>query len=489
MRIWKALYYCFWLSDKPLVQQELADNLGRIPLSVGYNTAFLYIQSFWKTILREWNQIDRHSPNNPKYPDGIRSHVSDILMDEIIRYYTEFQDSITDIDLALESVIEPFLQFLYTTPNPRLFSSFKRDIADYPFVEYNQDPEDPEDSQLDPLLISMGNYFLFSFKKVTEDPSLDPFKAETLQSICDKYSNTFPSLSEMECISSETESSDTQASSSNSEPKGTLTLEKAFVPHKIIKHSSEPILDLASDKTEETSMLSSSNSKKINKNHVDTPQSSSSISSNEDSEIKITPKGSKHKKSKKSPKKSPVVEGVSTDTVTNELVSNPPPSKQELVTLQSVASISVNKSKRKFSSDSDTNQSPLNSTNSSSSVSKSERKVKKTKRDHEFSVSPQNSISSFSGSSTKLSSEEGTSTPTEKKFTWALERNSTKRFQKKVPISPMVQEIDFSITPKRSALKKYSSYDSKDSDITPSKKVKSPKNKANSMILANLSSN
>ena len=28
MRIWKGLHYCFWMSDKPLIQEELAETIG-----------------------------------------------------------------------------------------------------------------------------------------------------------------------------------------------------------------------------------------------------------------------------------------------------------------------------------------------------------------------------------------------------------------------------------------------------------------------------
>jgi ribosomal RNA-processing protein 1 len=27
-RIWKGLFYCYWMSDKPLVQEELAENIA-----------------------------------------------------------------------------------------------------------------------------------------------------------------------------------------------------------------------------------------------------------------------------------------------------------------------------------------------------------------------------------------------------------------------------------------------------------------------------
>eukprot|EP00127_Corallochytrium_limacisporum_P002039 Clim_evm27s99 gene=Clim_evmTU27s99 len=35
LKLWKALFYCMWLSDKPLVQEELANNLANIVLELG----------------------------------------------------------------------------------------------------------------------------------------------------------------------------------------------------------------------------------------------------------------------------------------------------------------------------------------------------------------------------------------------------------------------------------------------------------------------
>ena len=28
LRVWKGLHYCFWMSDKPLVQEELAESIS-----------------------------------------------------------------------------------------------------------------------------------------------------------------------------------------------------------------------------------------------------------------------------------------------------------------------------------------------------------------------------------------------------------------------------------------------------------------------------
>ena len=30
LRIWKGLHYCFWMSDKPLVQEELAESISSL---------------------------------------------------------------------------------------------------------------------------------------------------------------------------------------------------------------------------------------------------------------------------------------------------------------------------------------------------------------------------------------------------------------------------------------------------------------------------
>ncbi|KAI9444884.1 Nop52-domain-containing protein [Lactarius indigo] len=47
-KLWKGIFYCFWMSDKALVQQALASELANI-----------FLRGFWKTIVREWDGIDR----------------------------------------------------------------------------------------------------------------------------------------------------------------------------------------------------------------------------------------------------------------------------------------------------------------------------------------------------------------------------------------------------------------------------------------------
>ena len=60
MRLWKGLYYCFWMSDKPLVQEELAENISAfITCFKNKQSSLIFIQSFLQTLGREWFGIDR----------------------------------------------------------------------------------------------------------------------------------------------------------------------------------------------------------------------------------------------------------------------------------------------------------------------------------------------------------------------------------------------------------------------------------------------
>merc|ERR1712029_1154330 len=60
LRLWKGLYYCFWMSDKPLVQEELAESISSfIKCFHSQDSSLLFIQSFFQTFGREWFGIDR----------------------------------------------------------------------------------------------------------------------------------------------------------------------------------------------------------------------------------------------------------------------------------------------------------------------------------------------------------------------------------------------------------------------------------------------
>ncbi|CAL1694115.1 unnamed protein product [Somion occarium] len=59
-KLWKGIFYCFWMSDKPLVQQALASEIAEILLTISSTPASLgFLRGFWEAIVREWSGIDR----------------------------------------------------------------------------------------------------------------------------------------------------------------------------------------------------------------------------------------------------------------------------------------------------------------------------------------------------------------------------------------------------------------------------------------------
>lgn len=64
LKLWKALFYCMWHSDKPLVQHELAAQIAQlVHATPTFETAELLLKTFWQTMAREWQGIDHHRLN------------------------------------------------------------------------------------------------------------------------------------------------------------------------------------------------------------------------------------------------------------------------------------------------------------------------------------------------------------------------------------------------------------------------------------------
>ncbi|CAD6909739.1 unnamed protein product, partial [Tilletia controversa] len=84
-KLWKGIFYCFWMSDKPLVQQALASELAQLVLRIAnppqgkkrssteeqqeqhdaldpgrVDSAIAFLQGFWAAMAREWPLIDKH---------------------------------------------------------------------------------------------------------------------------------------------------------------------------------------------------------------------------------------------------------------------------------------------------------------------------------------------------------------------------------------------------------------------------------------------
>jgi len=59
-RVWKGLFYCFWMSDKPLIQEELAENIcSMIDAFASVRDSVLFMRTFLMTMEREWFGLDK----------------------------------------------------------------------------------------------------------------------------------------------------------------------------------------------------------------------------------------------------------------------------------------------------------------------------------------------------------------------------------------------------------------------------------------------
>ncbi|XP_045140869.1 ribosomal RNA processing protein 1 homolog A isoform X1 [Echinops telfairi] len=60
LKVWKGLFYCMWMQDKPLLQEELGRTIAQlIHAFQNAEAQHLFIQTFWQTMNREWIGIDR----------------------------------------------------------------------------------------------------------------------------------------------------------------------------------------------------------------------------------------------------------------------------------------------------------------------------------------------------------------------------------------------------------------------------------------------
>lgn len=68
LKLWKALYYCMWLSDKAPIQQELAGSISELFHSFKKkDIGMLYYRMFYRTMIREWSLLDQHRINKFYY--------------------------------------------------------------------------------------------------------------------------------------------------------------------------------------------------------------------------------------------------------------------------------------------------------------------------------------------------------------------------------------------------------------------------------------
>ncbi|KAG5438841.1 hypothetical protein PCANB_002561 [Pneumocystis canis] len=155
LKLWKGLYYCMWMSDRPLTQQKLADDLANLVSQCSIQNSLLFLKAFWETICREWISIDilrlnkfyllirkyiekgfficmnsdwseeiiksyifllksiPLNPTSPKIPNSIRYHVSDIYLDELEKFFEKTQNK----NFPVEMLLEPFTDLIKKSPD------------------------------------------------------------------------------------------------------------------------------------------------------------------------------------------------------------------------------------------------------------------------------------------------------------------------------------------------------------------------------------
>lgn len=78
-KLWKALFYCMWMSDKRPVQLELAQNLaGLVHVLPSRALALEFVHSFFRTMHREWHGLD--GLRLDKFYDLVRQFVRQTLV-------------------------------------------------------------------------------------------------------------------------------------------------------------------------------------------------------------------------------------------------------------------------------------------------------------------------------------------------------------------------------------------------------------------------
>ncbi|KAF3043468.1 hypothetical protein E8E12_009078 [Didymella heteroderae] len=147
LKLWKGLFYCLWMQDKPALQQRLSRDFASLVSTLRSGVTLPFIRAFFLTMAREWTNIEalrldkylylirqymnasfqhlavkkwkpsvlkefnetmEETPLNPtdmKIPNGLRYHVLDVWVDELEKVNSDWEDD--KKQEALETLIQP----------------------------------------------------------------------------------------------------------------------------------------------------------------------------------------------------------------------------------------------------------------------------------------------------------------------------------------------------------------------------------------------
>ncbi|KAI0639972.1 Nop52-domain-containing protein [Trametes polyzona] len=188
-KLWKGIFYCFWMSDKPLVQQALATEIAEILLTITKLSVSLeFLRGFWETTVREWNSIDRLRidkyymlvrrfvnasfrllmraewdedacreynsiltdrggplcPEDQRVPTSLAYHLADIYLEELDKAYGN-PPSPSPLPAPLTTLMAPFFTLAARTPTSTTYQRIQSALLDplYEALSTSHDSDEP----------------------------------------------------------------------------------------------------------------------------------------------------------------------------------------------------------------------------------------------------------------------------------------------------------------------------------------------------------
>lgn len=188
-KLWKGIFYCFWMSDKPLVQQALASELAELLLTMtSVSSSLSFLRGFWETTVREWNGIDRLRidkyymlvrrfvnatfrllgrskwdksacdtyndiltreggplcPTDIRVPTSLAYHLSDIFIEELEKALVSVPEPEAILPAPLSTLLTPFFLLAARTPISTTYQRVQSEVFT-PLFSALSSPQPPED--------------------------------------------------------------------------------------------------------------------------------------------------------------------------------------------------------------------------------------------------------------------------------------------------------------------------------------------------------
>ncbi|ORX82241.1 Nop52-domain-containing protein [Basidiobolus meristosporus CBS 931.73] len=462
LKLWKGLFYCFWMSDKPLIQQQLSNTLATMILSLPEKIAIPFAQAFWEIIVREWNGIDRYrldkfylllrryvnstltllmnkdwdaelveqyvemmksgvfNPSNLQVPNSVRTHIADLFLEELEKVVPAEKSQ----EIPMEKVLEPFVHFIARNPNKLVYTRLQENLFQ-PLSERMQN-EEPEQHRYNYASI------IELLAELAVDAETTGIKRRRINQFLQAIGGTPDEPQALKDDSTDVEEpesvDDEVVELSNADSKKRKRQKKSQDPieaHDVAEVASEPVQE----------------GKKKKKKQKAVEEILEAIS-----EPVQVEEPKKKKKKQKVAEKTAISEPVEVAQPVKVKASKKP--KKQVVTEEAVEPMVVEEAA--------TTEEPVKKTSKKSKkqrvvepeatvetpeVEAPAKKSKKVKAEKE--VTPK-----LAEPSTPLSS------ASKKSVQWGLENNSVKRFKKQLPVSPMPSPVASDRKPIKSALKK-----------------------------------